>query len=113
MLLLNIILEMIEKLDSSILGNAQHILSFIAHTLEPNPASMSRPHSHQAASSRGLQLADLKIVDSDDEDEESEKEEIEDNFSSSQDLLFTALNLLLAVLEGTYRHWSVASHKYD
>lgn len=112
-LLLNIVLEMIEKLDSSILGNAQHILSFIAHTLEPTPVSnVSAPPSLEASSGRGLRLDDLRIVDSDDEDESEDPDEGEadsddegpaeaDGLPASQDLLFTALNLLLAVLEGT------------
>lgn len=112
-LLLNIVLEMIEKLDSSILGNAQHILSFIAHTLEPTPApNVSAPSSLEASSVHGLRLDDLRIVDSDDEDESEDTDGGEadsddeglpeaDGLPASQDLLFTALNLLLAVLEGT------------
>lgn len=115
MLLLNIVLEMIEKLDSTIiLGNAQHILSFIAHTLEPKaaPAPSKAPvHSHREAtsSSRGLRLDDLRIVDSDDEDEVSEDENGESEIEgqpTTQDLLFTALNLLLAVLEGAQYYFS-------
>ncbi|KAF8319706.1 hypothetical protein DL93DRAFT_2053341, partial [Clavulina sp. PMI_390] len=97
-LLLNVVLEMIQQLGSSILQDVNHILSFVAHALEPPQTS---------ATLITEQRPDNKLVDSDDEDEDDgpiETEEDEghpvDGVPTRQDMLFTALNLLLAILEG-------------
>ena len=102
MLMLNVILEMIEKLGSSILENVQHILSFIAHALEPAAISRSEAQDIGVLRRRALKLDDLQIIDRDDEGEYRvpAPDGSENSDPSSQDVAFTAVNLLLAVLEG-------------
>jgi hypothetical protein len=109
MLYLQVIMQMqthlTEKAGSSnILSKPEHILSFVRHAL----TSVTTQHSinegaqHEAADS--LMIKDLRIVpekdslsggdDSDDEDTHTSGISIEDEMTS------TAVDLLLAVLEG-------------
>lgn len=105
---------MIENLDSSILSDVQHILSFIAHTIEPAPKRHeTAPLPPEASGPRPLRLDDLRIIDSDDEEEDREDEadgadsddetdgEGEAGVDGGGGIISTALNLLLAILEGT------------
>lgn len=108
MLQLNIVLEMVQQLGSTILTQPQHILSFIAHALEP-PPSKKDPHRRDARAPKtaggGLGINDLRIVevDSDDEDEDSGQglgELEDDNDDVGDGMIFTSVNLLLSILEG-------------
>jgi hypothetical protein len=102
MMVLNVILEMIEKLGSSILENVQDVLSFIAHALEPTATSQSEARKDEATRSRSPRPDSLRIVDNDDDYEYDARapDSLESGHFVPQDLAFTAVNLLLAVLEG-------------
>lgn len=90
---------MIEKLGTSILENTQHILSFIAHALEPAPSLRPEAQNIDVPSLHGWRFGGLRIVDNSDDDEYNAPAP-ENGDYGSQDLTFTAVNLLLAVLEG-------------
>lgn len=96
MLHLNVVLEMVQQLGSTILTEPQHILSFIAHALEPPPEKPRRERvtSRSITSHPNLRITD---VDSDDEDEGTE-EAIDDDVGDG--MIFTSVNLLLSILEG-------------
>lgn len=102
MIILNVILEMIEKLGSSILENVQHVLSFIAHALEPTATSHFEALKDRATRSSTPGLEGLRIVDNDDDygNDAHSPDSLESGDPVAQDLAFTAVNLLLAVLEG-------------
>ena len=96
--------------DSSfdILKKPDHILSFIKHALQTATQIPITPaESKRQKTAGGLRIEDLRIVeekdeedelvegDSDDEDEPTAPKE-----GSDEDMTSTALNLLLAILEG-------------
>lgn len=94
-------MEFVSQLGSTILERPEHILSFVAHALDPESASTpshSKPrNAEKSFVNRSLGLDHLKIVDdSDDED----KEELPSTSPEDDSMLFMSLNLLLMVLEG-------------
>jgi len=103
MLHLKLVMEMVEQLGSTALTQPQHILSFIAHAIDPSntPGPKKKEKADQKGSA-GLRLDDLRIVetDSDDEGDPLRLEDDSDDEDGPEDLTSTAVNLLLAVLEG-------------
>lgn len=94
-----------ESSTTNILRKPEHILSFVKHVLGSTAAGTSS--ALNKAKSRGLGLEDLKIVDkaedfgdsdSDDESAELDGDQAENNMAG------TAINLLLAILEGMGRY---------
>ena len=102
--------------SKTILQNSTHILSFIKHALEPSSstsASTSTP-SRSGTSTRpttsGLTLQSLHIVDEIDEHDEggtdfegdSDDEDAPglEGVNRADEMMVTAVNLLLSVLEG-------------
>lgn len=89
--------------DSSLQGllsKPEHILQFVKHTLEPTTVPSEKPGS------KSLGMADLRIVPDDDgafsSDNDSDDEGDEGSASFRDDeMTETAINLLLATLEGT------------
>ncbi|KDQ15352.1 hypothetical protein BOTBODRAFT_624950 [Botryobasidium botryosum FD-172 SS1] len=90
---LNLIMEMVDQLGSTILTQTDHILSFIAHALEPSVIPTSKPPNSGKPKGNGLSLDDLKFVEPDSDDEEEEEGD------GGNDMVFTAVNLLLSILE--------------
>ena len=91
---------------SNILRKPEHILSFIQHAL--TSASSPQPPANQGAQRNAkdtLGMADLRIVpekddllDNGDSDDETPPTS---NVSTDDEMTDTAVNLLLAILEGT------------
>ncbi|KAG9038544.1 hypothetical protein FRB95_000765 [Tulasnella sp. JGI-2019a] len=101
MLYLKFVLEMVDQLGSTVLSNPEHILSFVSHALrsegEKNadvvPGMKASVLASDTTSRDSLFIVEPKnAVKADDEEEDSDDE-------SDNDLIETALNLLLAVLE--------------
>lgn len=98
-------MEMVEQLGSTVLSDPQHVLSFVSHSIRSAQESaddMKVRKRNQSAKPPSQGIASLRIVE-DDEDEgpgmaEAEEEDSDDE--GPDDLLATALNLLLATLEG-------------
>lgn len=92
---------------TNILRKPEHILSFVKHALESQAASSTSSTLKKAQPSRGLALDDLKIVDSaedfGDSDSDDEPEEL-GNDQAENSMTGTAINLLLAILEGMRKH---------
>lgn len=106
---------MVDELGSDILQEPTQIIAFVAHALdatETPSTAQEVPKSEPAApKSEGgrFGLADLKIVDDDElddgrpkeEDDEAEEEGIVPGLGRDE-MVMTALTLLLAVLEGAF-----------
>ena len=115
MLHLNIVLEMVEQLGSGVLRETEHILGFISHALQPVPMA-PKSSSQSPAQGRsfaipdsaltGLRIDDLRIVDRDSDFEEEEDGDEAD--AGGDDMTFTAVNLLLSVLEGAFSCYSAS-----
>ncbi len=120
---LSIVLEMIGRLAPSVLSQTQHILGFISHALEPAAMDcmsragrgITRHKKDSSATNVGLTLEDLKIVsdgrdspdtdmqgDSDDESDETDDNKPLDK-GGDDEMMLTAINLLLSILEGNSR----------
>lgn len=100
------------QLSTAILSKPEHVLSFIKHALRselPSPAN----RTHKSTEKRGLGLKDLRIVepkelyvgDSDDENDETEDvvegtEGLAENTGGKDEMIVTAITLLLSILEG-------------
>ncbi|KAG8918949.1 hypothetical protein FRC01_001559, partial [Tulasnella sp. 417] len=102
---LRIVMEMVEQLGSTVLSDPQHVLSFVSHSIRAADESsgtgkVQKPRSSSKTPIQGI--AGLRIVGQH-EDEGSrviEAEEDEDSDDEGpNDLIATALNLLLATLE--------------
>ena len=87
----------------NILKQSEQLLGFIKHVLE---SAKQRHTATQAQSTRehkhGLGMSDLRIVDPEDGVDEGGDSDDEDEVDADEELTSTALNLLLAVLEGAY-----------
>ncbi|KAF7964709.1 hypothetical protein HWV62_3687 [Athelia sp. TMB] len=103
MLYLQLIIQMQSQLaesegSSNILSKPEHILSFVKHTLSTSASRESEPNSHHDP-----KVDTLLIVPEDDhlsEDGDSDDEDsIVAGTSSNDEVVDTAINLLLAILE--------------
>lgn len=91
---------------TNILRKPEHILSFVKHALGPQ-AARATSTMHKAEHRHGLGLEDLKIVDKAEDlgDSDSDDEPGELGSDQAQNTMTgTAINLLLAILEGMRRH---------
>lgn len=105
---------MVDELGSEILNEPSQVIAFVAHALdaeEPSTAdeeapSAPKPSKPVNASSGRFGLADLKIVEDEELDDgtpaelEEEDEETLVPGLGKDEMVMTALTLLLAVLEG-------------
>ena len=102
MLYLQLIIEMQSQLAESagsanILSKPEHILSFVKHTLSTSASRESELSSHHDP-----KVETLRIVPEDDhlsEDGDSDDEDSAVAGTSSDEVIDTAINLLLAILE--------------
>jgi len=111
MLYLQVIMQMQKQLaetagPSNILSKTEHILSFIKHALSPATAAQS-PTSHgaQRKANDSLKIRDLRILPekddlSDNGDSDDEDPRASDIFAD-EEMTDTAIDLLLAIFEGT------------
>ncbi|KAG8987769.1 hypothetical protein FRB90_003165, partial [Tulasnella sp. 427] len=103
---LRIVMEMVDQLGSTVLSDPQHVLSFVSHSIrsarETYDEGLVVPKRKERGKASRHGMAALRIV-GDDDDEEVEVTENKDDGDSDdegpEDLLSTALNLLLATLE--------------
>lgn len=91
LLLLRLVLELQQKLGSSVLTEPEHVLQFVAHAIEPK---RTEPKDSTTISSS---IDALRIVENDSDDEE-ETTQVQD------DMAVTAVTLLLSILEGKRTH---------
>ncbi|KAG8934490.1 hypothetical protein FRC02_009837 [Tulasnella sp. 418] len=96
MLHLKIVMEMVDQLGSTALTQPEHILTFVAVVLKPKPSAAQSGKQHVNRSKTGLGFEDLRIVETEEEDGDSDADSDDEG---PDDMLVTALNLLLAVLE--------------
>jgi hypothetical protein len=111
MLYLQVIMQMQKQLagsagPSNILSKTEHILSFIKHALTQGIAAQPLPnHSAQRKTSDSLKVGDLRIVPEKDDLSDSGDSDDEDPHASGifaeGAMTDTAIDLLLAILEGT------------
>jgi len=88
---------------TNILRKPEHILSFVKHALGSQVAHGTYSTLNKAEHSRGLGLEDLRIVDKADDLGDSDSDDEPEELGSSQaenSMSATAINLLLAILEG-------------
>ncbi|OCH90959.1 hypothetical protein OBBRIDRAFT_558927 [Obba rivulosa] len=108
LLYLQLIVQMQSQLSSddpasSLLKKPDHILSFIKHALESDsarPVDTRKPPAHTLVNT--LRMEDLRIVSQEEEELEggdSDDEGDDTNGSSDREMVVTALNLLLSILE--------------
>ncbi|KAF7301652.1 RTP1-C1 domain-containing protein [Mycena indigotica] len=94
LLYLQLVVQMQKQLvdgPSTILGNHEHILSFIKHTLDaPKPDPKPMPTPKTSPFDFGL---------STDDDVASDEEELGDSLGQDDEMIETSINLLLAILE--------------
>ncbi|CAE6425596.1 unnamed protein product [Rhizoctonia solani] len=95
LLYLRLILEMQQKLGSSVLTEPEHILQFIAHVIEPR-----RPNEESESTAQNL----LRIVEQDSDDEDRA-----DEAQAQDEMTLTAMTLLLALLEANERMSTLTS----
>jgi hypothetical protein len=110
MLLLQLIIAFQSQLDNTaILSRPRDVLEFVRHALEvsntPSSAPISGPSDDQGMNnkhSKGLLREDLRIVPEEQDDLEiGPDSDDEDNEVEEEDMVETAVGLLLAVLEGS------------
>lgn len=92
-----------ESPTTNILRKPEHILSFIKHALATYTVPGTSSTLDKAKHSRGLGLEDLKIVDKEEDfvDSDGDDEPAEmSNDQAENNMTWTAINLLLAILEG-------------
>ena len=89
---------------SNILSQTEHILSFIKHALTQGTAAQTLPnHSAQHKTNDSLKMGDLRIVSEQDDLSDSGDSDDEDHVSgilADEAMIDTAIDLLLAILEG-------------
>lgn len=110
MLYLQLVIQMQTQLldsagSSNILSKPGHILSFIKHTLDPTAVSPPRAERNSRRKADGsLNLEDLRIVSEEDDFSDGEDSDNEmpegTNIPADDEMTETAINLLLAILEG-------------
>jgi hypothetical protein len=109
LLYLQLILQVQSQLSATILSKLEHVLSFIKHAIGSEPLPLSS-QGLKSTPKRGLGLKDLRIVepeepvvgDSDDEDEDEGVEGPADSGGGKDEMIVTAITLLLSILEGTF-----------
>jgi len=107
---LQLILKMVEELGSEILTSPKEIVAFIGNTLDVGEELNGQKTKKVASEKRregGLGLEDLRIVDEEEETEEIVEREFDVTAglgvgSGKEELVMTAITLLLAVLEGRF-----------
>ncbi|KAG8846167.1 hypothetical protein FRB96_002066 [Tulasnella sp. 330] len=107
MLHLKLILEMVDQLGSAVLSNPEHILSFVSHALQPD--NEEKPQAGPAISNPTNIVASLEslfVVEPNASPNVNHEDEDNDD-ESDTDLIETALNLLLAVLEANEKLTSI------
>ena len=85
---------------TNILRKPEHILSFVKHALGSRAAHGASSTLHKAEHSRGLGLENLKIVDEAEDLGDSDSDDEPGELGSENSMTETAINLLLAILEG-------------
>lgn len=99
---LQLVLKMVEEFGADILQEPTQIIAFVAHALDARVDSKPSMEAYQTKSpTSGIGLNDLKIVV--DEEEEQVRDEEDENAGlglGPDEMILTALTLLLAVLEG-------------
>lgn len=99
-------MEMVEQLGSAVLSDPQHVLSFVSHSIraaEESSETTKVPKSRGPPKPPSQGIASLRIVEQNDDEGSRVIEADEDEDSDDEgpdDLIGTALNLLLATLEG-------------
>ena len=110
-------LNMVEELGSEILTDPTEVIAFVGSTLDVGDGGQKRQQRRAGTRDRhtgqaGMRLEDLRIVDEDEDGPDlDDVEEIEREFgldsgigaSGKDEMVLTALTLLLAVLEGESR----------
>lgn len=97
---LQLVLKMVDDMGAEILQEPTQVIAFVAHAIDASEPPL-QAEQVQTSPKSGFGLADLKIVDDDDEEQEEHVEE--DNVVPGlgpDEMIMTALTLLLAVLEG-------------
>lgn len=113
LLYLQLILQMQNQLSadsssSNILRKPDHILVFIKHALESaQPVTPSAQAGRRHEDKTGLRMEDLRIIPEKEEeveegDSDDETPDAGPSGSSDQEMIVTAVNLLLSILEGEY-----------
>ena len=111
LLYLQLIVQMQSQLsddDSStnILKKPDHILAFVKHALDTDTGQSVSKAPRKQQPRKGLGLEDLRLVDTAEDESDDEADSDDEDAPSSpsplrdEDMTATALNLLLAVLEG-------------
>ncbi|KAG8908162.1 hypothetical protein FRB99_008705 [Tulasnella sp. 403] len=97
---LRLVMEMVDQLGSAAMTKPEHVLAFISHALrtsQENVRKGPKDGSKKGASKSGL--ASLRIVEEEDGESDSDDDAEDSDDEGPSDMLETALNLLLAVLE--------------
>lgn len=108
LLRLQLAMKVIDECGSEVIREPSEILPFIDQALETRQQNPREKAATLEREGPSLSLADLKIVD-DDEDGDQQEEEAEEfpeleGISSGDELIVTGLTLLLAILEGGSRY---------
>ena len=102
---------------SNILSKPEHVFSFIKHALRndstpQSPESKTGPNNSSVC--RGMTMDNLRIARKEEQDEDLDRDGDSDDETPNQedaqpnnDMMITALNLLLSVLEGTTFHMNL------
>jgi hypothetical protein len=99
---------MVDEFGAELLSQPTQIIAFVAHALDADADAATTPSFQEEAvdpklSKLGLNLDDLNIVDDDDQDERHEDdEETLLPGSGVDEIMMTAVTLLLAVLESEF-----------
>jgi len=93
-----------ESSPQSILSKPEHILQFVKQALEPTTDATSSTKAH-SESRYGMGLEDLRIIPEDDVEfdevgDSDDEEPAKVNSNRDEEMTDTAINLLLATLEG-------------
>jgi hypothetical protein len=102
------VLKMVEEMGSEILKEPEQIIAFVAHAMDASETKMGEQEVEREG--RGFGLGDLKIVS----DAEVDRREDEDEEGivpglGPDEMVMTALTLLLAVLEGESHYFPSTS----
>lgn len=93
-----------ESSTTNILRKPEHILSFVKHVLGSYATPGTSSTLNKAKQSRGLGLEDLKIVDEAEDFEDGDSDDEPAELAGDHNMFGTAINLLLAILEGMRRY---------
>ena len=99
---LQLVLKMVDEFGSEILQEPTQIIAFVAHALDVGESNDESPVSFPTAkqpTNRGFGMVDLKIVEDEEMIDEGGEEEPVIAGLGADEMVMTALTLLLAVLE--------------